>query len=63
MIVRVGACPTQTIDVDHFLGAITTELVKTMELEAAGVLACDEHGNDFRWRQLHDQVRILVGDG
>jgi hypothetical protein len=29
------------MDVDHFLEAITTEVVKTMELEAAGVLACD----------------------
>jgi hypothetical protein len=51
------------MDVDHLLEAITTEMVKTMELEGAGVLACDEQGNDFHWGQLHDQVRILARDG
>ena len=48
---------------NHFLGAITTELVKNMELEAAGVLACDEYRSDFHRGQLHDQVRILIWCG
>jgi signal transduction histidine kinase len=61
MVLRSSTCLTQTMDVDHFLEVVTEELVKSMEVDAAGILLHDEHLNDFYWRDVRDPNRVLVG--
>ncbi len=62
-VIRAGACLSKTMDLDHFLEVVTAELVKSMAVEAAGILLYDDRVNDFYWRAVHDRKRVLAGDG
>jgi len=61
MVLRSSTCLTQTMDVDHFLEVVTEEFVKSMEVEAAGILLYDDRLNDFYWRDVRDSNRVMVG--
>lgn len=62
MVLRSSTCLTQTMDVDHFLEVVTVELVKSMEVEAAGILLYDDRVKDFYWRESLDHNHVLVGN-
>jgi len=49
------------MDVDHFLEVVTEELVKSMEVDAAGILLYDDRLKDFYWRETLDHNHVLVG--
>jgi signal transduction histidine kinase len=62
MVLRSSACLTQTMDVEHFLEVVTEELVKSMEVDAAGILLFDDRLNDFYWRDVRDPNHVLSGN-
>jgi signal transduction histidine kinase len=62
MVLRSSTCLTQTMDVEQFLEVVTEELVKSMEVDAAGILLHDDRLNDFYWRDVRDPNHVLAGN-
>jgi signal transduction histidine kinase len=49
-----------TMDLDHLLTVVISELNRAMETEAAGVLLYDDRRGDLYWREVQDE-RGLIG--
>ena len=55
MLYRSSMALATTMDLDHLLGVVVTELIRAMEAEAAGVLLHDERRRDLYWLELQDE--------
>jgi len=61
MFYRSSMALGSTMDLDHLLSVVVTELRTTMESEAAGVLLHDERRGDLYWREVQDEKQIIQG--
>ena len=63
MLYRSSMAITTTMDLDHLLEVIITDLRNTMETEAGGVLLHDERRNDLYWREVQDSRGLINPSG
>lgn len=59
MIYRSTMALATTMDLDHLLGVVVTELRQTIEAEAGGVLLYDEAQEDLFWRSVQDDRGLI----
>ncbi len=59
MIYRSSMALASTMDLDHLLEVVITELRSAMEVEGAGVLLCDEREGDLYWKEVQDEKGLL----
>jgi GAF domain-containing protein len=59
MIYRSSMALATTMDLDHLLEVVITELRTAMDVEAAGVLLCDERHGYLYWREVQDDKGLL----
>jgi len=59
MLYRSSMALATTMDLDHLLEVVVTELNRAMETEAAGVLLHDERHHDLYWREVQDEQGII----
>lgn len=59
MLYRSSMAITTTMDLDHLLEVIISDLRNAMETEAGGVLLYDEHRNDLYWREVQDSRGLI----
>ncbi len=55
MIYRSSMALATTLDLDHLLSVVVSELRSAMATEAGGVLLFDEHRGDLYWREVQDE--------
>jgi GAF domain-containing protein len=63
MLYRSSMAITTTMDLDHLLEVIITDLRNAMETEAGGVLLHDERRNDLYWREVQDSRGLINPSG
>ncbi|MFH0959928.1 MAG: GAF domain-containing protein, partial [Pseudomonadota bacterium] len=63
MLYRSSMAITTTMDLDHLLEVIITDLRNAMETEAGGVLLYDERRNDLYWREVQDSRGLINPSG
>jgi K+-sensing histidine kinase KdpD len=61
MVYRSSMALGSTMDLDHLLSVVVTELRTTMDSEAAGVLLHDEARGDLYWREVQDEKQVIQG--
>jgi GAF domain-containing protein len=59
MIYRSSMALATTMDLDHLLEVVITDLRGAMETEAAGVLLYDEKRGDLYWREVQDDKGLM----
>ena len=59
MIYRSSMALATTMDLDHLLEVVITDLRGAMETEAAGVLLYDEKRGDLYWREVQDDKGLI----
>ncbi len=59
MIYRSTMALATTMDLDHLLTVVVTELRQTLEAEAGGVLIYDEGQGDLFWREVQDDRGLI----
>ena len=59
MIYRSSMALAATMDLDHLLSVVITELRSAVDTEAAGVLLYDEHRGDLYWREMQDDRGLI----
>ncbi len=55
MIYRASMALATTLDLDHLLSVVITELREALTTEAAGLLLYDERRGDLYWREVQDE--------
>ncbi|MBI4965724.1 MAG: GAF domain-containing protein [Desulfomonile tiedjei] len=59
MIYRSSMALAATMDLDHLLSVVVSELRSAMDTDAAGVLLYDEHRGDLYWREVQDDRGLI----
>lgn len=59
MIYRSSMALATTMDLDHLLSVVITELRTTMEAEAGGVILYDDDRGDLYWREVQDEKGMI----
>jgi len=59
MIYRSSMALATTMDLDHLLSVVVSELRSAMDTEAAGVLLYDEVQGDLYWREAQDDRELI----
>lgn len=59
MLYRSSMALATTMDLDHLLGVVVSELLRAMETEAAGTLLYDEKRKDLYWREVQDEKGLI----
>jgi len=59
MIYRSSMALASTLDLDHLLEIVVSELNTAMETEATGLLLYDERRNDLYWRVVQDEKGLI----
>ena len=59
MLYRSSMALTTTLDLDHLLSVVVTELRTALDTEAAGLLLHDEHQGDLYWREVQDDKGLI----
>jgi GAF domain-containing protein len=59
MIYRSSMALATTMDLDHLLSVVVSELRSALDTEAAGVLLYDEHLHDLYWREVQDDQGLI----
>ncbi len=59
MIYRSSTALATTMDLDHLLEVVITDLRGAMDTEAAGVLLYDEKRGDLYWREVQDDKGLI----
>ncbi|MGO8820635.1 MAG: GAF domain-containing protein [Desulfomonilaceae bacterium] len=63
MLYRSSMAVTATMDLDHLLEVIISDLRSAMETEAGGVLLYDERREDLYWREIQDTRGLISSTG
>lgn len=63
MLYRSSLALGTTLDLDHLLEVIISDLRSAMETEAAGVLLYDERRDDLYWREAQDSQGLINPTG
>jgi GAF domain-containing protein len=63
MLYRSSMAVTATMDLDHLLEVIISDLRSAMETEAGGVLLYDERREDLYWREIQDTRGLISSAG
>ncbi len=63
MLYRSSMAVTATMDLDHLLEVIISDLRSAMETEAGGVLLYDERRDDLYWREVQDSRGLINPTG
>ncbi len=63
MLYRSSMAVTATMDLDHLLEVIISDLRNAMETEAGGVLLYDERRDDLYWREIQDTRGLISSAG
>ena len=63
MLYRSSMAVTATMDLDHLLEVIISDLRSAMETEAGGVLLYDERREDLYWREIQDTRGLISSKG
>jgi GAF domain-containing protein len=63
ILYRSSMALATTMDLDHLLEVIISDLRSAMETEAGGVLLFDESGNDLYWREVQDNKGLINARG
>jgi GAF domain-containing protein len=63
ILYRSSMALATTMDLDHLLEVIISDLRSAMETEAGGVLLYDESGNDLYWREVQDNKGLINAKG
>jgi GAF domain-containing protein len=56
---RSSVALASTMDLDHLLSVVITEVRRSLETEAAGILLYDERKNDLYWREVQDENALI----
>ncbi len=59
MLYRSSLALTTTLDLDHLLSVVVTELRTALGTEAAGLLSYDESRGDLYWREVQDDKGLI----
>ncbi|HMK33453.1 MAG TPA: GAF domain-containing protein [Desulfomonilaceae bacterium] len=59
MIYRSSMALATTMDLDHLLSVVITELRTALDTEAAGVILYDETRGDLYWREVQDDQGLI----
>jgi GAF domain-containing protein len=59
MLHRSSMALTTTLDLDHLLSVVVTELRTALDTEAAGLLVYDESKGDLYWREVQDDKGLI----
>ncbi len=59
MLYRASMALASTMDLDHLLEYVISELNRAMDTEAAGVLLYDRERGDLYWREVQDEKGLI----